>query len=54
MVVTSDEALANYQVVAFPVVAVIDKAGRVRYVGREIDFDEDEPLGRLIRRLLQE
>ena len=54
MVVTSDETLANYQVASFPVVVVIDKAGRVRYVGREIDFDEDEPVGRLIHRLLEE
>lgn len=54
MVVTSDGTLANYQVVAFPVVVVIDKAGRVRYVGREIDFEDDEPLGRLIRSLLEE
>ena len=54
MLVTSDRALANYQVVAFPVVAVIDKAGRVRYVGREIDFAEDEPVGRLLRKLLEE
>jgi len=54
MVITSDEAIANYGVVGFPVVAVIDKGGRVRYMGREIDFDEGEPVSRLIRRLTDE
>jgi thiol-disulfide isomerase/thioredoxin len=54
VVVTSDEALADYRVVAFPVVAVIDKRGRVRYMGSETDFDEDEPVSRLINRLSEE
>jgi len=54
MVITSDQALANYGVFAFPAVAVIDKGGRVRYVGSETDFDEDEPVSRLIRRLAEE
>jgi hypothetical protein len=46
--------VANYQVNGFPVVAVIDKNARLRYVGREIDFDEDEPIGHLILRLVNE
>ena len=54
IVITSDEAIASYGVASFPVVAVIDKGGRVRYVGNEIDFDEDEPVGRLVSRLAKE
>ena len=54
MVITSDETLARFQVSAFPVVAVIDKAGRVRYVGREIDFGQNDAVGQLISRLLRE
>lgn len=54
MVVTSDATMANYGVNGFPVVAVIDKGGRLRYVGREIDFDADEPIGRLVHRLAEE
>jgi hypothetical protein len=33
---------------------VIDKNARLRYVGNKIDFDEDEPIGRLILRLADE
>jgi hypothetical protein len=54
MVITSDEILPNYGVADFPIVAVIDKGGRLRYVGSEIDFDEDEPIGRLVVRLAEE
>jgi thiol-disulfide isomerase/thioredoxin len=54
MVVTSNDALANYKVPAFPVVAVIDKACRVRYVGEEVSFDPHDRIDRLIRKLIQE
>jgi thiol-disulfide isomerase/thioredoxin len=54
MVVTPDEALANYGVNGFPVIAVIDKKARLRYIGRETDFDEDEPIGRLVLSLTKQ
>ncbi len=54
MVVTSEEALANYGIGGFPSIAVIDKCGRVRYLGHAIDFEEDEPVARLIRKLVEE
>ena len=43
MVVTTDEALKNYNLAAFPVVVILDKASRVRYVGSDIWFEEDGP-----------
>ena len=53
-VITSDETLASYGVRAFPVVAIVDKMGRVRYVGLEINFRDDDSTGRLIQRLIEE
>jgi hypothetical protein len=53
-VITSDETLARYGVRAFPVVAIVDKMGRVRYVGAEINFRDDDSTGRLIQRLIEE
>ena len=52
VVVTSDQALAHYGIHAFPVIAVIDKFGRVRYMGRDMSFEEDDPVGRLVARLV--
>ena len=53
-VMTTDETLASYDVNGFPVVAIVDKMGRVRYMGREIDFEDDEPIGQLIHRIVEE
>lgn len=52
MVVTSDETLADYGIHGFPVIAVIDKSGRLRYMGRDISFDEDDPVGHLVAKLV--
>ena len=54
MIITSPGAFQNYHLTGFPVVAVIDKAGRVRYVGLDINFEDDDPVGRLISQLLRE
>jgi len=52
--ITSDETLTSYGVYGFPVVAIVDKIGRVRYIGREINFEDDDSLGVLIRKLIEE
>jgi len=52
--VTPDETFEKYGVRGLPVAAVIDKSGRVRYAGREIDFGDDEPIVRLLLRLVAE
>ena len=52
MVLTSDEALADYGINGFPVIVVIDKSGRVRYMGRDISFEPDDPVGRLVAKLV--
>lgn len=55
MVVTSDETMASYGIHAFPVIMVIDKSGRLRYTGKDIDFDGDQPIvGRLVLKLIAE
>jgi hypothetical protein len=54
MVITSAEAMENFTVHSFPTVAIVDKAGRVRYVSLDKNFDSDEPLGRLTRKLVEE
>lgn len=54
VVMTTDETLASYGVNGFPVVAIVDKMGRVRYTGLEIGFEDDEPMGQLIHRLVEE
>jgi thiol-disulfide isomerase/thioredoxin len=54
MVITSDDTLANYGVKRFPVVAIVDKMGRVRYLGEVLDFDDDDSAGRLIHELIEE
>jgi thiol-disulfide isomerase/thioredoxin len=53
-VITSEETLASYDMHGFPVVVLVDKMGRIRFVGRVIDFREDESTGRLIQKLLEE
>lgn len=53
-VMTTDETLASYGVHGFPAVAIVDKMGRVCYMGREINFEDDDPIGRLIHRLVEE
>jgi thiol-disulfide isomerase/thioredoxin len=54
VLITSDETLASYGVKAFPVVAVVDKLGRLRYIGVDAPFEDDDPVGRLIRELIEE
>jgi thiol-disulfide isomerase/thioredoxin len=54
VIITSDETLAGYGVKAFPVVAVVDKVGRLRYIGIDANLDEDAPVGHLIRQLIEE
>ncbi|MGB8835482.1 MAG: TlpA disulfide reductase family protein, partial [Candidatus Acidiferrales bacterium] len=53
-VITSDETLSSYGVKAFPVVAVVDKMGRLRYVGNVLDFEDDDSVGQLIHKLVEE
>lgn len=53
-VITSDETLATYGIHGFPTVAIVDKLGRLRYVGREINFDDDDSMGALIHTLIEE
>jgi hypothetical protein len=54
VVMTTDETLASYGVNGVPVVAIVDKTGRVRYIGRDINFEDDDTMGRLIHRLAEE
>jgi thiol-disulfide isomerase/thioredoxin len=54
VVITSDETLVSYDVNAFPVVAIVDKMGRLRHIGRDIDFQDDDPAGELIKKLTEE
>ncbi len=35
-------------------VASIDKRGTLRYIGRDMDFEDDESAGRLIHELIEE
>jgi thiol-disulfide isomerase/thioredoxin len=52
--ITSDETLASYGINGFPVVAIVDKMGRLRYVGRDKDFQDDNSVGQLIHKLVEE
>ena len=54
VMITSDETLASYGVNAFPVVAVVDKMGRLRYIGRDANLEDDDSVGQLIRELIEE
>jgi len=54
MAITTKEALESFSVNGFPTVALIDKAGRVRSISLDKNFGNEEPLGRLIRRLVEE
>jgi len=54
VVLTSEETLARYGVGGFPAVAIVDKEGRVRYISRDINFEDDDSLGLLIHRLVEE
>jgi thiol-disulfide isomerase/thioredoxin len=54
VVITSDEALASYGVRGFPVVAIVDKLARLRYMGYVLDFEDDDSAGQLIHELIEE
>jgi hypothetical protein len=51
VVMTPDQTLASYGVNGFP---VVDKMGRLRYVGRDINFEDDDSIGFLIHKLIEE
>jgi hypothetical protein len=53
MAVAAEQTLNDYGIDSFPVLAVIDKAGRLRYVGYA-DLDSGEAIDRLVHRLLDE
>jgi hypothetical protein len=53
MAVAAEQTLNDYGIDSFPVLAVIDKARRLRYVGYA-DLDSGEAIDRLVRRLLDE
>ncbi|MFZ1974513.1 MAG: TlpA disulfide reductase family protein [Candidatus Acidiferrales bacterium] len=54
MVITSDETLSIYGIAQFPVVAIVDKRGRVRYIGQTFDFEDDDSAGKLVHQLIEE
>lgn len=54
VVMTSDETLTSYGINGFPVVVFVDKMGRIRYMGRDSNFEDSDTLGLLIRRLVEE
>ena len=54
VVITSDETLATYGIHGFPVVALVDKLGRLRYFGRDLNFKENDSVGLLIQKLIEE
>jgi len=54
MAVTVDSTLRDYGIHAFPVVAVIDRQGRLRYSAYSDNLDSGEAVDRLVRRLLDE
>jgi cytochrome oxidase Cu insertion factor (SCO1/SenC/PrrC family) len=54
VVITSDETLASYGANHLPVVAIVDKKGRIRYVGSNLEFEDDDSAGQLIRKLIEE
>ncbi len=54
MVITSDETPSIYSIAQFPVVAIVDKRGRVRYISETIDFEDDDSAGKLVHQLIEE
>jgi thiol-disulfide isomerase/thioredoxin len=54
MVVAPEQVLLDYKIRTFPVIVVIDKEGRLRYVGVTTSLDADEEIDRLVHRLLDE
>lgn len=54
MALSPEQTLADYHVTAFPIIAVIDKEGRLRFIGQSQGFDEGKDVDRLIRKLLAE
>lgn len=54
VVITSDETLESYGINGVPVVVIVDKRGRIRKVGFDIDFEDGDSAGRLIHKLLEE
>ena len=54
VLITSDETLASYGISEFPVVAVVDKMGRLRYIGTDAEYEDDDSVGQLIHKLIEE
>jgi thiol-disulfide isomerase/thioredoxin len=54
LLIASDQTPSIYGIAQFPVVAIIDKSGRVRYIGNAMDFDDDDSAGKLVRQLIRE
>jgi hypothetical protein len=54
MALVPEQALQDYRITLFPVVAIIDRAGRLRYEGVSNGYDSGEKIDRLVRRLLDE
>ena len=54
MVIASDETPSIYGIAQFPVVAIVDKSGRVRYIGQTFDFEDDDSAGKLVHQLIEQ
>lgn len=54
MVIAPEEVLNRYGIASFPVAAVIDQGGQLRYIGVPDNFDSGESIDSLIHRLLDD
>jgi thiol-disulfide isomerase/thioredoxin len=54
MVVAPEHVLQDYNIIGFPVIAVIDKKTRLRYLGDATDLEPGEAIDRLVDWLLNE
>jgi len=54
ILITADETLASYGISEFPVVAIVDKMGRLRYIGIDAEYEDDDSVGQLIHKLIEE
>ena len=52
--VAPEQTLGDYKLTSFPVIAVVDKAGRLRYAGVADNLSDGEEIDRLVRRLMDE
>lgn len=54
MVITPDATTAAFGVTGFPTTFVVDKTGKIRWVGHELHYGSDDPVGKLVARLIAE